>query len=100
MSQVKAGLEEPKHFLGRNLDDMLDHGPSNPTWPRGGCGGDRGERNLNLLKGEGSRWVRYGPGGEGAISSWGPMKGLWEEGSCKQLRSMLGSVCKAIRSLL
>ena len=98
MSQVEAGLEEPDHFLGRNLDNMLDHRPSNPTRPRGRCGGDRGECGLNLLYSEGSRWVRCGPGGERTIGSQSPRGGLWEEGVCEQLRPVLGGACQAVRT--
>ena len=93
MSQVEAGLEEPDHFLGRYLDNMLDHRPSNPTRPRGGGGGDSGEGGLNLHYSEGSRWVGCGPGGERSVGSWGPTRGLWEEGICKQLCPMLGGAC-------
>ena len=96
MSQVETGLEEPEHFLGHNLDNMLDHRPGNPTRPRGGGGGDRGECSLDLLKSEGSRWEGYGPGREWSVRSWGPRRGLREEGSCKQLCPVLGGACQAI----
>ena len=72
MSQVKAGLEEPAHFLRSNLDYVFDHWPGNPTRPGGRGGGDRGECSLYLLESEKSRRVGCGPGWEGAVSSWGP----------------------------
>ena len=68
MSQVEAGLEEPEHFLGYNLNNMLDHWPSDPAWPWGRGGGDRGKCRLDLLYSEGSRWEGCNPwkGGQSA----------------------------------
>ena len=54
MSQVKTGLEEPKHFPRRDVDDMFNHGPGNSTRSRGRGGGYGGKRRLDLLYSEGS----------------------------------------------
>ena len=94
MSQVKAGLKEPNRFLGRNLDDVFDHWPSNPTRPWGRGGRDRGECSLDLLDGEGSRRAGCGPWGERTFRSWGPRRGLREEGVCEQLSPLLGVLAR------